>query len=141
MTRSPGTLAVMFGICFAMAAAAAQQDSAPARLPASGEPRVTFNRDIAPILFHSCSMCHRPGEAAPFPLLTYKEAKSHARQIAAVTQRHFMPPWLPEPGELKFADELRLTAEQIALFQKWVDEGNDEGDPSDLPPAPGFVPG
>ena len=86
-------------------------------------------------------MCHRAGEAAPFPLLTYKDAKSHARQIAAVTQRHFMPPWLPEPGELKFAGELRLTAEQIALFQKWVEQGNDEGDPSDLPPAPRFVPG
>ncbi len=134
-------LAVMFGICFAIAAAADRQDSVPVRLPASTGPPVTFNRDIAPILFHSCAMCHHPGEAAPFPLLTYKDAKSHARQIAAVMQRHFMPPWLPEPGELKFADELRLTAEQIALFQKWVDQGNDEGDPSDLPPAPRFVPG
>ena len=141
MTRSPRTLAVMFGIYFAIAAVAEQQDSAPARLPASAGSRVTFNRDIAPILFHSCAMCHRAGEAAPFPLLTYKDAKSHARQIAAVTQRHFMPPWLPEPGELKFAGELRLTAEQIALFQKWVEQGNDEGDPSDLPPAPRFVPG
>lgn len=132
---------VILGICFAVAAAASQKDAVPARLPAIPEQRVTFNRDIAPILYHSCAMCHRPGEAAPFPLLSYKDAKSHARQIAAVTQRHFMPPWLPEPGELKFADELRLTAGQIALFQKWVDQGAEEGEPSDLPPAPKFVAG
>ena len=141
MTRSVRTLMVILGICFAVAAAASQKDAVPARLPAIPEQRVTFNRDIAPILYHSCAMCHRPGEAAPFPLLSYKDAKSHARQIAAVTQRHFMPPWLPEPGELKFADELRLTAGQIALFQKWVDQGAEEGEPSDLPPAPKFVAG
>jgi tetratricopeptide (TPR) repeat protein len=141
MTRSIGTLAAMFGMCFAMAAAAGQNDSVPTRLAAPTGPRVTFNRDIAPILFHYCAMCHRAGEAAPFPLLTYKDARSHARQIAAVTKRRFMPPWLPEPGELKFSDELRLTTEQIAVIQKWVDLGAEEGDPAELPPAPKFVAG
>ena len=46
-------------------------------LPVVAEP-ITFNKDIAPIIFHSCAPCHRPGEAAPFPLLTYEEVKSHA---------------------------------------------------------------
>src|ERR1700674_1628013 len=103
--------------------------------------QVTFNKDIAPILFHYCAACHRPGEAGPFPLLTYKDAKSHARQIAAVTQTRFMPPWLPEPGEFKFADELHLTDQQIALIAKWVDGGAMEGAAADLPPAPHFVEG
>ncbi len=142
MTRSIQTLAAIFGMCFAAnAAVAGQKASASAQLPDSTGQRATFNRDIAPILFHACAMCHRPGEAAPFPLLTYKDAKSHARQIVAVTQRRFMPPWLPEPGEQKFADELRLSAEEIAIIQKWVDEGAEEGDPSSLPSAPKFVPG
>jgi len=103
--------------------------------------QVTFNRDIAPILFRSCTGCHRPGEAGPFPLLTYKDAKSHARQIAAVTQTKFMPPWLPESGELKFADELHLTDQQIALIAKWAEGGTVEGAAADLPPAPNFVEG
>jgi tetratricopeptide (TPR) repeat protein len=141
MNRSIRTLAAIFAICFATAAAAGQKDATPARGDHSADRRVTFNRDVAPILFRSCAMCHRPGEAAPFPLLTYKDAKSHARQIVAVTQSHFMPPWLPEPGEPKLADELRLTAEEIGTFQKWVDQGTEEGDPSDLPSAPKFVPG
>ncbi len=104
-------------------------------------PPITFNRDIAPILFRTCARCHRPGEAGPFSLLTYADAKSHARQIAAVTKRRFMPPWLPEQGELKFADELRLSDNEIARIQAWVEQGTVEGNPPDLPPMPKFVEG
>jgi Flp pilus assembly protein TadD/mono/diheme cytochrome c family protein len=103
--------------------------------------QVTFNKDIAPILFHYCAACHRPGESGPFPLLSYKDAKSHARQIAAVTQSRFMPPWLPEPGEFKFADELRLSDAQITTIAHWVEQGAVEGEPSDLPPTPRFAEG
>ncbi|MBZ5684872.1 MAG: tetratricopeptide repeat protein [Acidobacteriia bacterium] len=102
---------------------------------------VTFNRDIAPIIFHSCSTCHRPGEAAPFSLLTYTDVKQHARQIADVTRSRAMPPWLPEPQELKFADELRLRDAEIDLIARWVEQGAVEGNPQDLPPQPKFVEG
>ncbi len=115
---------------------AARQNS----ISASGPP-VTFNRDIAAIVFHYCASCHRPGEAGPFPLLTYEDVKKHGNQIAAVTTTRFMPPWLPEPQPLKFADERRLSAEQIALIQKWVEQGMIQGSLADLPPQPQFVKG
>src|SRR3984957_15393522 len=85
--------------------------------------QITFNRDIAPILFQHCAGCHRPGESGPFPLLSYRDAKSHARQIAAVTQSRFMPPWLPDPGELEFADEFRLSEVKITAIAIWVEKG------------------
>src|SRR5580704_14257786 len=103
--------------------------------------QTTFNKDIAPILFHHCAACHHPGESGPFPLLSYRDAKFHARQIAAVTQSRFMPPWLPVPGEFRFADELRLSDAQIAMITDWVKQGAVEGAPSDLPPAPSFAEG
>jgi Flp pilus assembly protein TadD/mono/diheme cytochrome c family protein len=102
---------------------------------------VTFTKDLAPILFHSCAPCHHPGEAAPFSLLTYSDAKTHAHQIAAVTQSRAMPPWLPEPGEFPFADDLRLTREQIATIRAWVDQATPAGDPTDLPAKPEFTEG
>lgn len=129
---------------FALLTALAWQSNSttrPRSQSAAANPPVTFNRDIAPIFYHYCANCHRPGEAAPFSLLTYKDAKSHAKQIAAVTQSRFMPPWLPEPGTFKFADELRLSEEQIALIAKWVEGGAIEGEASDLPPKPEFVEG
>lgn len=109
----------------------------------SAEPSapVTFNREIAPIIYKYCAPCHRAGEAGPFPLLTYEDTAKFARQIAVIAERRIMPPWLPEPGDLKFAGELRLSEEQIALFQRWADEGTPRGEASDLPPAPQFTPG
>jgi Tfp pilus assembly protein PilF len=102
---------------------------------------VTFNRDIAPIFFHSCAPCHRPGEAGPFSLLTYEDARSHAKKIVSVTARRYMPPWLPEPGDFPFADEMRLTPEQIAMIRDWYQAGEPRGDPKDLPPPPKFTEG
>ena len=104
-------------------------------------PQLTFNRDVAPIVFRTCAACHHPGGAGPFSLLSYADAKAHARQIATVTRTHFMPPWLPEPGDLKFADDLRLSDQEIATIQKWQEQGAVEGSPSDLPAAPQFSEG
>ena len=134
-------VACLLGFSSIAGAVLAQQGGATAQPSPPGGQQVTFNRDIAPILFHYCAPCHHSGEAGPFPLLTYADAKARARQIAAITSTRFMPPWLPEPQELRFADELRLSAEQIALIQKWVEQEAVEGAAADLPPAPQFVPG
>ena len=142
MTSPSRTLVACFlAVGSTVAGAVAKQSDASRPATAPAVQNVTFNRDIAPILFHSCASCHHPGEAGPFPLLTYADAKAHARQIALATAKRFMPPWLPEPQELKFADELRLSDEQISLFQKWVEQGAIEGEPQPAPPTPHYVPG
>jgi Flp pilus assembly protein TadD/mono/diheme cytochrome c family protein len=135
------SVAAIVAITFATIILAGFASRSWASEPSPTSTKVTFNRDIAPIVYHYCTSCHRPGEAGPFPLLTYQEVKRHGHQIVAVTQTRFMPPWLPEPGELKFADERRLTDQQIATIRAWVDQGMLEGKPSDLPPKPQFVEG
>ena len=35
----------------------------------------TFDKDVLPIVQKNCQICHRPGEAAPFSLLTYESAR------------------------------------------------------------------
>ena len=92
-------------------------------------------------MFRSCASCHRPGEAAPFSLLTYSDVKKHARQIAEVTASRAMPPWLPEPQPLKFADEMRLSDAEIKLIRSWVDQGEVEGNAANLSAPPKFVEG
>lgn len=99
---------------------------------------ISFNRDIAPILFGNCSSCHRPGEAAPFSLLTFQDARRRASQIAEVTQRRVMPPWLPEPRDDELAGCRRLSDEQVDAIQKWAKTGAPEGSPADLPKPPTF---
>jgi tetratricopeptide (TPR) repeat protein len=102
---------------------------------------LTFSKDIAPILFQYCAPCHRPGEAGPFSLLSYEDARKHAQQMAIVTGRRYMPPWPPKPGFGDFAGAKRLTDEQIDLFARWSKTGTPEGNRADLPQAPHFVEG
>ena len=142
MMFSYRTIAVcLFGVsCAATAVIAGHQGSSVERT-APKEKNVTFNRDVAPIFYRYCAPCHHAGEAGPFPLLTYADARGRARQIGEVISSRFMPPWLPEAQELRFADELRLSDQQITLVQKWVEQGAVEGAPADLPPAPKFATG
>jgi Tfp pilus assembly protein PilF len=97
---------------------------------------LTFNKDIAPIVFERCASCHRPGQSAPFSLLSYEDVKKRAKQIAEVTASRYMPPWLPEPGFGEFANDRRLTADQLDRIQQWIAEGAIEGVTSDLPRLP-----
>src|SRR4051812_19511101 len=84
---------------------------------AADDSPVTFNRQIAPIIYRNCAGCHRPGEAAPFPLLSYENVSKKAKLIAKVTASHVMPPWKPEPASFPYRDERRLSENEIALIQ------------------------
>jgi Flp pilus assembly protein TadD len=102
---------------------------------------VTYSEHIAPILFEYCVTCHRPGEAGPFPLLSYADARKQAAQIADVTRRRYMPPWPPDPGYGDFAGARRLSNEQIRLIAKWVQDGAPPGDLAAAPEPPHFAAG
>jgi tetratricopeptide (TPR) repeat protein/mono/diheme cytochrome c family protein len=115
-------------------------ETPPTVPPAASRP-VTFNRDIAPIVFQNCIPCHRPGEAGPFSLLTFADVHKRAQQIARVTSIHYMPPWPPEPGYGDLAGARRLDEAQIALLQRWASEGAPEGPPASPPPRPVFTEG
>ncbi|OFW27024.1 MAG: hypothetical protein A3H97_09220 [Acidobacteria bacterium RIFCSPLOWO2_02_FULL_65_29] len=107
--------------------------------PAPGP--LTFNRDVAPIVFQHCAPCHRPGESAPFDLLTYEDVRQRARTIVSAVERRVMPPWLPKAGYGAFAAERRLAPQEIETFKVWVEQGALEGGRPDLPAAPRFADG
>jgi hypothetical protein len=102
---------------------------------------VTFNEHVAPIVFNRCASCHRPGEAAPFSLLSYDDVRRRGRTIAAVTQSRYMPPWHGRSEMGAFRDDRRLTDAQIRTIQDWVQAGMPEGDPGKAPALPKFTTG
>jgi len=101
-------------------------------------PAITWSHEIAPLVYSNCTTCHHPGGAGPFSLLTYDDARRWGQQMAAVTGSRYMPPWLPEKGYGEFADERRLSDEQIAMIAGWVRSGMPQGDPSAAPAAPKY---
>jgi hypothetical protein len=48
---------------------------AAAQAAAGQDRQVTFSEDVAPILFDSCTSCHRPGQTAPFVLVHYADVR------------------------------------------------------------------
>lgn len=110
--------------------------------PTKGEKaKITYARDIAPIIQARCLNCHRDGQAAPFPLADYDQTAKRAKQIVRVTQDRTMPPWIPSPGHDKFVGERWLTDRELGLFKTWAETGRAKGDDADLPPAPTFAEG
>lgn len=118
-------------------------DISPERIAGSQRPlrTVTFYKDVAPIIYEHCAVCHRPGQTAPFSLLEYTDVRKRAQDIAKITQRRIMPPWLPEPGYGVFAGERRLSEAQIDVIQRWVAEGGREGNVADAPRRPQWIEG
>ena len=100
------------------------------------QPRLTFTKDIAPIVRARCAACHRPGAIGPFSLLTYDDVKRRATLIGDLTARRVMPPWKPLPGKGEFEGERRLTDGELQKIQQWIADGAPEGDAGELAPRP-----
>jgi hypothetical protein len=58
----------------------------------------TYYKDVLPVLARNCQNCHRVGEAAPMPLVTYKDAWPWAKSTCQVVLTKKMPPWLAHPA-------------------------------------------
>src|SRR5579859_5139192 len=121
---------VIVGLLFAFASTAATNPSP-----------VTFTKDVAPVLQKNCQGCHRPGEAAPFSLLTYEQARPWAKAIKEAVLLKQMPPWLADPHYGKFSNDRSLSQSEIDTIVAWVDGGAKEGDPKDAPKPREFVTG
>ena len=104
-------------------------------------PEVTFHKDVEPILQKSCQECHRPGEIAPMPFLTYDQVRPYAKAIKADVLRRKMPPWPADPHFSKFANDRSLTEAEIKTLAAWADSGANEGSKADAPKARKWVDG
>jgi mono/diheme cytochrome c family protein len=124
MLRTIGwmTVATMLG-----AAGAGKADEPP-----------TYAGQVARILYAHCVSCHRPGEVAPFPLMTYQDAARKADTIARMVERRRMPPWRAEPQEHAFLDERRLSDQEVRTIVEWAKAGAPLGEDKRLPPRPAF---
>ena len=103
--------------------------------------RVTYCRDVAPLLQKHCQSCHRLGQIAPFALTDYKQAAGWARMIQEVLEENRMPPWHAGPRYGKFSNDPSLRPADKRIVLDWVEAGCPEGDPKDLPPPASFPSG
>jgi hypothetical protein len=104
-------------------------------------PIVTFSKDVAPLLQKHCQTCHRPGEAAPFSLLTFQQARPWAKAMKEAVVLKKMPPWYADGRYGEFTNDRSLSPREVATLAAWADNGAPEGDPRDLPAKIDYVEG
>ncbi len=102
---------------------------------------ITYSKHIAKIFNDNCVFCHREGQIGPFTLTSYEDAVGWADMIREVTNERRMPPWHADPAIGHFANDARLSDEELAQINTWVENGAPEGDPNDVPPVPTFAEG
>ncbi len=105
-------------------------------LAASINNKPTFSKDVAPILYKSCVQCHRAGEAGPMAFTSYKEARPWAAAIKQAVASRTMPPWHADPKFNHFANDRRLSDDEVATVVKWAETGAPEGNPAQMPKLP-----
>src|SRR5579863_3670504 len=107
--------------------------------PAHAAP--TFYRDVLPILQAHCQECHRPGEAAPIPFVTYAQVRPWAKAIRTAVVTRKMPPWFADPCCGKFSNDRSLSIAERETLANWADSGAAQGDARDAPPPRSFAGG
>src|SRR5579872_1684236 len=95
----------------------------------------TFYKDVLPILQDHCQSCHRPGEPAPMPFMTYEQTRPWAAKVASAVQKKMMPPWFADPAFGKFANDPSLNATEIEILVAWANTNAPSGKAQDAPPA------
>jgi peroxiredoxin len=111
------------------------KETAPATDP------VTYHKHVAAILQAKCQECHRPGEAGPFALQSYQQAKNWSAMMREVVADDVMPPWHATAPYGHFKNDRRLTADEKKTLLAWIDQGCVEGNAKDAPPARTFTEG
>jgi hypothetical protein len=109
-------------------------------LPGGGTPPIlgataipTFYKDVLPLLEQHCQSCHRPGEIAPMPFVTYDQVRPWARAIQKAVRLRKMPPWFADPRYGHFSNDPSLTPQQIEVLSSWTDANAPAGNPHDAP--------
>ena len=101
----------------------------------------TFYKDVLPILQERCQICHRPGEIAPFSLLTYSEARPWAKAIREAVLTRKMPPWFADSSRATFSNDRSLSEREIKTLDAWATSGAPSGDPKPAPAPVSFTEG
>ncbi|MEY3172737.1 MAG: hypothetical protein RLZZ436_650 [Planctomycetota bacterium] len=109
---------------------------APLRKPDDATAAPTWSGGIGQLIHQRCARCHRAGDAAPFPLLTYEDTAAQRQMIAEVVENESMPPWYaaPQHGEFQNCDALSPAQKQQILT--WIAADCPLGDPAAAPAPP-----
>jgi len=98
---------------------------------AANHAKLTYVKDVAPILEKNCVACHQEGGIGPMQLTSYEMVKGFSPMIREVIRTDRMPPYNADPHVGRFSDNKNLTPAEIKTLVHWVEAGAPRGEGAD----------
>jgi mono/diheme cytochrome c family protein len=111
--------------------ASAMSRGAAIAFPARGVTKISYAKDVAPILEANCVACHSEGGIGPFAMSSYEMVKGFAPMIREVIRTDRMPPYNADPHVGKFSDSKNMTPAEIKTLVHWIEAGAPRGEGAD----------
>jgi hypothetical protein len=100
--------------------------------PARAHPqKISYAKDVAPILEKNCVGCHQEGGIGPFAMSNYAMVKGFSPMIREVIRTDRMPPYNADPHVGRFSADKNLSAADIKTLVHWIEAGAERGDGPD----------
>jgi hypothetical protein len=99
----------------------------PQRAQKAQHAKISYAKDIAPILEAKCVGCHQKGSIGPFAMTSYEMVKGFSPMIRETIRTDRMPPWNVDPHVGKFQDDKSLTKDEIKTLVHWIEAGAPRG--------------
>jgi hypothetical protein len=104
----------------------------PEKSKRAAHAKISYSKEIAPMLIDKCVSCHRDGGIAPWQMSSYEIVKGFSPMIREVLRTQRMPPWHADPHYGAFRNDRSLTGEQVKTLVHWIEAGA----PQDKAPDP-----
>jgi mono/diheme cytochrome c family protein len=101
--------------------------------------KISYEKEVAPILADKCVSCHAPGGVAPFAMNSYEVVKGFAPMIREAVMAKRMPPFHTGKGSHDLKVDGRLTDAQTKTLVHWIEAGAPRGAGEDPLAKLGYV--
>lgn len=105
------------------------------------EHHLTWHKQVNRLMTEKCKVCHRVGQAGPFPLQTYEQVIQRKSMIRFVLNNNIMPPWFASGDATQWVGGRHLATEDRQMLIDWIDSGAPVGDAKDAATSHKWVDG
>lgn len=99
----------------------------PERDKRSAHAKISYEKEIAPLLLDKCVVCHREGGIGPWQMTNYDMIRGFSPMIREVVRTQRMPPWHADPHYSVFSNDRGLTPAQAKTLVHWIEAGSPRG--------------
>lgn len=94
--------------------------------------KLTYTKDIAPILKEQCIRCHNDHGIAPWSMTDYRAIVGWSAMMKEVLLSKRMPPWKADPNIGEFENSFAIEDSNVRKIVSWIDNGLTYGEGDDL---------